>query len=181
MKESKIKRFSRAVFGWFLVVLIAMIAGYAFVTFFFQTVNIVGPSMSPTLKDGQVAVVNKIKYKVKDIERYDIVVYKKVESDSYYDVKRIIALPGETVKIENGKVYINGSMLNDSPIETSIMNAGIASKDILLDDNEYFVLGDNVNNSEDSRYTNIGIISKSEIIGKVTSIIRPKEEKGKVE
>ena len=180
MKESRIKRFSRTVFGWFIVILVAMIAGYAFVTFFFQTVNIVGPSMSPTLKDGQVVVVNKIKYKLKDIERYDIVVYKKVESESYYDVKRVVALPGETVRIENGKVYIDGNMLSDCPIETSIMNAGIAANDIVLDDNEYFVLGDNVNNSEDSRYTNIGIISKTEITGKVTSIIRPKEDKGKV-
>ncbi|MBQ9609253.1 MAG: signal peptidase I [Lachnospiraceae bacterium] len=180
MKENVIRRFSKAVFGWFVVILVAVIAGYAFVTFFFQTVNIVGPSMSPTLKDGQVVVVNKIKYKIKDIERYDIVVYKKVESDSYYDVKRVVALPGETVKIENGKVYINGIILSDCPIESSIMNAGIAANDIKLGDNEYFLLGDNVNNSEDSRYNNIGIISKTEITGKVTSIIRPKEEKGKV-
>ena len=167
--------------GILAVVLIAMIAGYAFVTFFFQTVNVVGPSMRPTLSDGQVVVVNKLKYKFHDIERYDVVVYKKVESDSYYDVKRVVALPGETVQIENGKIYINGNMLSDCPIEASIMNAGIAAVGITLGNNEYFLLGDNVNNSEDSRYTNIGIISKTEITGKVTSIIRPKEEKGKVE
>ena len=179
MKEGKFKRFLKGLGGLLLTVLIAIITGYAIVTFFVQTVNVIGPSMNPTLKDGQVVLINKIKYKFDDVERYDIIAYKKLDSDAYYDIKRVVGLPDETIKIENGNIYINGEVLSDYPIDTRIMNAGLAAE-ITLKDGEYFVLGDNVNNSEDSRYTNIGVINKTEITGKITRIIEPSEEKGRV-
>ena len=163
MKKSKPSKFIKGILNWIILVFIAAIVGYAFVTFCYQTVEVVGPSMSPTLLDGQTVLVNKIDYRFHDIKRYDIVVYSKVDSDSYYDIKRVIALPGETVRINNGKIYINGEELKDSPITSNIINPGIAANEITLGKNEFFVLGDNVNNSEDSRYTNIGIISKTEI------------------
>ena len=161
------RKLIREILNWVLVVFIAAVVGYAFVTFAYQTVTVVGPSMRETLSDGDVVVVNKFVYKFNDVERYDIVAYSQVGNDSYYEVKRVIGLPGESVLIKDGLVYINGTALRDMPISDKILSAGIASQEIKLGDKEYFVLGDNVNNSEDSRYTNVGNISSSEIIGRV--------------
>ena len=138
---------------------VAVIVGYAFVTFCFQTVTVVGPSMQPTLLDSQVVVVNKLCYRFSDIKRYDVVAFSNVNSDGYYDIKRVIGLPEETIRISNGDVYINGERLTDLPFESTIQISGIAGEEIKLGDNEYFLIGDNVNNSEDSRYTNVGKIS----------------------
>ena len=155
-RNSKIKRFFRSFWRWILLVFVAVIVGYAIVTFGFQTVTVVGPSMNPTLADSQVVLVNKIVYKVSDVKRYDVIAYSRVDGDGYYDIKRVVGLPGETIRISNGDIYIT------------------------LGDSEYFVMGDNVNNSEDSRYTNVGNIAKTEIKGKVVSILLPRSDKGKV-
>ncbi len=180
-KKLNKKSFFKRVLNWFLLIFIAAIAGYSLVTFLFQTVRVVGPSMNNTLKDGQLVLVNKFTYNVNDIERYDIVVFSQVENDNYYEIKRVIGLPGETVQIKDGFIYINGERLTDTPFDDRILTAGIASEGVKLSKEEYFVLGDNVNNSEDSRYNNVGNISKSEILGKVVYIINPKEARGKAE
>ena len=183
-KETKLdksgSKFIKTIINWLITIMIAVVVGYAFVTFGFQTVKVVGPSMNDTLSDGNEVLVNKIKFKTSGLNRYDVVAYKKVNSDSYYDIKRVIGLPKETVLIKDGLIYINGEQLKDCPISESIVNGGLAAQEIQLANNEYFLLGDNVNNSEDSRFTNIGVICKSEIIGKVTRIVSPKEDKGKV-
>ncbi|MGN0152280.1 MAG: signal peptidase I [Wujia sp.] len=174
------RKFFRGLFNWFVIILAAAIVGYAFVTFLYQTVTMVGPSMRDTLADEDVVVVNKYVYKFHDVERYDIVAFSQVESDSYYEIKRIIGLPEEKVQIKDGAVYVNGTKLNDIPITDKVLSAGIAGEEITLGSDEYFVLGDNVNNSEDSRYTNIGNITSSEIVGRVDYIISPKSSRGKV-
>lgn len=179
-KRTRLNRVFQASMRWVLLVFVAVIVGYAFVTFCFQTVTVVGPSMQPTLSDSQVVVVNKLCYRFSDIKRYDVVAFSKVNSDGYYDIKRVIGLPEETIRISNGDVYINGERLTDLPFESTIQISGIAGEEIKLGDNEYFLIGDNVNNSEDSRYTNVGKISKTEITGKVVSVLSPKEDRGKV-
>ena len=169
-RRKKHSRILKNVFNWLILIIIAIIVGYTFVTFLYQTVTVVGPSMSNTLRDGQVVWVNKYVYKFRDIDRYDIVVYSKVDSDDYYEIKRVVALPEETICIKNGNIYIDGQMLDDLPFDNSILTSGVASNEIKLGKDEYFVIGDNVNNSEDSRYTNIGNIDKSEILGKVVHV-----------
>lgn len=176
----KIDRLFHGIFSWFVLVLAAGICGYAIIAFCFQTVTVVGPSMNETLEDGQVVLVNKFAYKFGSIDRFDVVCIKKVGSDSYYDIKRVIGLPYEKIQIREGIIYINGQALMETPFQKLIVNSGVAINEITLGKNEYFVLGDNVNNSEDSRYTNIGNISKSEIIGRVDRILSPKKDKGKV-
>ena len=168
------------ILNWFVLILIAAIFGYAIVTFAVQTVQVVGPSMSDTLKDGQTVIVNKLVYTFEDVKRYDVIAYSQVESDDYYDIKRVVGLPGETIVINNGKLYVDGIALEEEYFDKNILSPGVASKEIILGKDEYFVLGDNVNNSEDSRYTNVGNISGSEILGKVVYIIGPKEDRGKV-
>ncbi len=186
-KETKKKRFrfsfkafTSGVLNWVLLIFVAAVVGYSIVTFLFQTITVIGPSMNNTLQDGQVVIVNKICYTIGDVERYDVVAFSQVETENYYEIKRVIGLPGETVQIKDGFIYINGERLEDLIYDERILTAGIASDEIKLSDDEYFVLGDNVNNSEDSRYSNVGNISKSEILGKVVYIISPKENRGKV-
>lgn len=179
-RNSKVKRFFRGFSRWILLVFIAIIFGYAFVTFGFQTVTVVGPSMNPTLSDSQVVLVNKIVYRFSDVKRYDVIAFSRVKEDGYFDIKRVIGLPGETVQISNGEIYINGERQSDVPFEMTIQISGVAEEPVTLGDNEYFVMGDNVNNSEDSRYTNVGNIAKTEIEGKVVRILLPRDNKGKV-
>ena len=181
-KKKKINKKSifKGVFNWFLLIFIAAIAGYSLITFLFQTVHVIGPSMNNTLQDGQVVIVNKIAYTLGDVERYDIIAFSQVENENYYEIKRVIGLPGETVQIKDGFIYIDGVRLENTPYDERILTAGIVADGIKLSKDEYFVLGDNVNNSEDSRYKNVGNISKSEILGKVVYILNPKEDRGKV-
>lgn len=181
-KRSKNERRSiiKGLLNWFLLIFGAAVVGYSIITFLFQTLQVVGPSMNNTLSDGQTVIVNKLSYKLHDIERYDIVAFSQVESNEYYEIKRVIGLPGETVLIKDGFVYINGERLEDLPFDERILTQGIAKEEIKLSGEEYFVLGDNVNNSEDSRFTNIGNISKSEILGKITYVVSPKKDRGRV-
>ncbi|MCM1287072.1 MAG: signal peptidase I [Clostridium sp.] len=179
-KKMGFKHIFTGAFNWFLLIFVAVIAGYSLVTFCVQTVTVIGPSMNGTLTDGQVVFVNKLYYKFHDVERYDIIAFSLVEGDDYYDIKRVIGLPGETISIKEGMVYINDQPLGMSVIEEKILTAGIAKNEIKLGANEYFLLGDNVNNSEDSRYTNIGNISSAEILGKVSYIWSPQESRGKL-
>jgi len=175
------KKLMNGIAQWLVLGLVAVILGYSIVTFCVQTVTVVGPSMSDTLKDGQIVVVNKLIYKFEDIKRYDIVAFQRVGKNEYYEIKRVVGLPGEKIKISNGAIFINGEPLADAPFNEDIIMSGVAGEEILIGDNEYFILGDNFNNSEDSRYTNVGNISKTEIIGKVVYIIKPENERGKID
>lgn len=179
-KRFSIKKLSSALKSWLLLIFIAVITGYAFVTFLFQTVTVIGPSMMPTLKDNEVVIINKLDYRLHSIERYDVVAYKMVDSSGYYDIKRVYGLPGETIQIKDGKIYINGEVLEDRPVSEAILVTGIAANETVLGKDEYFVMGDNVNNSEDSRFSNVGNISATEIKGKVVYVVAPKGEKRKV-
>lgn len=137
--------------------------------------NIVsGDSMFPYLKNGEVVLVNKCNIKIK---RFDVVTIDK--NNNHVIVKRVIGLPHETIQIIDGNVYINGEKINDITDEV-IVNSGIACDEINLNENEYFVLGDNRNNSKDSRNEEIGIIKFNEIKGKVFLRIFPFNRIGKL-
>lgn len=167
-KERSIRKIIRAIFGWILSILVAAILGYAIVTFFFQSIYMVGSSMNPTIEDGEKRTVHKAAYWLSAPDRYDVVAYRLIEnSGEYYDIKRVIGLPGETVSIHDGQVYINGVVLSDMPSDDYIFTAGLAESEIVLGDDEYFLMGDNVNNSQDSRFVNIGNVRKAEILGEV--------------
>lgn len=133
-----------------------------------------GESMEPTLSDGDSVIIQKFSYYIKDPERYDVIVFpvKDAESGeenkkSYY-VKRIIGLPGETVQIQDGYVYINGKKLtSDKYCLSRMLDAGKAEAPVTLGDDEFFVLGDNRNMSTDSRSSYVGMVKKKDISGEV--------------
>jgi signal peptidase I len=136
------------------------------VNFGIMTSN-VGQSMEPTLASGDRVLTNRLIYKLTEPKRGDIVVFKpNGNENSHYYMKRVIALPGETVQIIDGFIYIDGEVLVEEVKFDKIQYAGTAEEEITLAENEFFVLGDNRNASEDSRNAEIGNIRKQDISAK---------------
>ena len=162
------------------ILYLAVVAGicYVIVTFVGQRTVVSGTSMIPTLQDGDNLITDKISYRFRDPERYDIIVLR-VESQHENFIKRVIGLPGETVQIVGGRVYINGELLESDVYGNELMiSAGRASQPITLGENEYFVLGDNRNGSADSRLEEVGNVDKSRIIGRAFVWIWPLSQFG---
>jgi signal peptidase I len=130
--------------------------------------------MEPTLSDGDNLIVDKLSYRFHDPQRFDIIVFPYQYGANTYYIKRIIGLPGETVQIdEQGNIYIDGEKLEESYGKEVIQDPGIAAQEIHLADDEYFVMGDNRNDSADSRFVTVGNIKKDAIIGKAWVRIYP--------
>ncbi len=138
-----------------------------------------GSSMNPTLHDGDNLWVDKLSYTFGDPKRFDIIIFNPNGNEKITYVKRIIGLPGETVSMDlDGKIYINGQLLNenyalDEPFLPSSIGILSGNNEIVLGDDEYFVLGDNRNNSMDSRRSDPGNVKRDYIIGKVVLRIYP--------
>ncbi len=180
-EEFDMKDFLAEVGRWAVSILVVVILAYSIVTFGVQSVTMIGQSMDPALSNQDVVLINKRAYTFDDPQRYDIIAFKlKDDTESYFNIKRIIGLPGEKVLIKNGHVFINGEVKKDLPFDDLIMTEGLAIDEITLGEDEYFLMGDNCNNSEDSRYVNIGNISRKEISGKIIFRISPRDKFGKV-
>lgn len=151
---------------------------FLFVQYVGQRTHVNGDSMNNTLLDGDNLIVDKISYRFKDPERFDIIVFPYQHQEDTFYIKRIIGLPGETVQIEDGIIYIDGEVLEESYGKEIMNSAGIASQPIELGEEEYFVLGDNRNNSRDSRDPSVGMIQEDQIIGKAFIRIWPFEKFG---
>ena len=135
--------------------------------------------MSPKLSNGDVVLVNRFAYNVTSPKRGDIIVFKpKGNENSHYYIKRIIGLPGETVEIIEGSVYINGEKLKEDYTATEINDVGIVSEKITLGGDEYFVLGDDRDKSEDSRMADVGNVKRSYIYGKAWFLLSPFDHMG---
>lgn len=131
-------------------------------------------SMDPTLNAGDVLLVNRMAYRFSTPKRGDIIVYKTGDDKkASTHIKRIIGLPGETIQIKDGQILIDGETYQEDGGFPAIENAGVAETRVTLGNGEYFVLGDNRNNSEDSRYADMGNVKKRNIIGKVWFIASP--------
>ena len=115
---------------------------------------------------GEKHLVNRLIYQIKGPSRYDVVIFKSDDKNGNYYVKRVIGLPGEKVQIKNGRIYVNGKKTKAFSSQ-KILSAGLAADEITLKSKQYFVVGDNYNNSEDSRSASVGNIKRTNIIGKV--------------
>lgn len=165
-KRKKIIRIVIKIIKWAVAVAVAIVLGWLFTVFAFEKTNMVGSGMEPTLSDDDILLVNKVAYHFSDPERFDVIVFNKTGKEhSYYATRRIIGLPGETVSISEGKVYINGEPLKEMYVVDEMLTAGLAENPITLDEDEYFVLGDNRNDCEDSRYSNFSNVVRNEIVG----------------
>ena len=169
----------REILGWIFYIIVILVLTYVIITYVGQRTSVSGSSMETTLSDGDQLLVDKLSYRFQDPKRFDIIVFPYQYEENTYYIKRIIGLPGETVQVVDGYVYINGSRLESDIYGNELMDDPMAaSQPITLGKDEYFVLGDNRNNSEDSRYGDIGNINKKYIVGKVWFVISPKDKFG---
>ena len=166
----------KEVLSWTVEIALTLLIAFTFVYFIGLRTSVVGQSMSKTLNGGDQILVNRFVYKVTDPKTNDIIVFLPNGNEkSHYYVKRVIGVPGDTVQVKNGTVYVNGKAFDEETDVASIEDAGLAADEITLGPDEYFVLGDN---SEDSRYANIGNIKKDYIIGQAWFRIAPFSELG---
>ncbi len=150
---------------WTFQILLTVVIAFVFVYFFGQKTTAVGQSMEPTLLEGKKVWINKLSYMLSTPKRNDVIVFKPNGNKSAHSsIKRVIGIPGDTVKITDGIVYVNGEELEED--WDKIADAGIASDELTLNIEEYFVLGDNRNNSEDSRFADVGVVNLGDIEGK---------------
>ncbi len=176
--EEKKPGILREILGF--LVYVAVVTGITFliITFVGQRTYVSGSSMENTLSHGDNLIVDKITYRFSDPKRYDIIVFPfRYQEDVYY-IKRIIGLPGETVQIRDGEIYIDGEILYESYGREVMKSAGLAAEPVTLGEDEYFVLGDDRNDSTDSRDPNVSLIHRDEIIGRAWIRIWPLDEIG---
>lgn len=151
-------------FGICIAIFLAFVINYSIG----MKTSVIGESMEPNLYNGQKILINRFVYNIISPKRGDVIVFlPNGNQNTHYYVKRIIGLPGETIQIVDGRVYIDGKLLEeDVSTFDKMADAGIAVNEIVLGSEEYFVLGDNRNNSEDSRTANIACVKKETIVGK---------------
>ncbi|SFA78001.1 signal peptidase I [Acetitomaculum ruminis DSM 5522] len=170
-KSESLKEFLSLV----LYLVVALAITYLLLHYVGQRTLVNGESMENTLQNGDNLIVDKISYRFRDPERFDIIVFPYQPGGETYYIKRIIGLPGETVQIKGGDILIDGEVLEENygKEEIADYNYGVAANPIELGDDEYFVMGDNRNDSKDSRYPEVGNIKRENIIGRAWMRIWP--------
>ena len=171
-EESYIQNFVNWIVDIIVVIAFACFLVYAIGS----RVEVTGGSMSPVLNSQDVVLINRLAYDLGSPKRFDIAVFEKETSS--YNIKRIIGLPGETVQIKNNQVYINNRLLETENSLNLVTLPGVAEFPIELGEDEYFLLGDNREVSEDSRFSGIGNIKRDQLEGKVWLKFQPMEEFG---
>ena len=170
-------RIMRELLNTAIYLLCVLGAVWLVITFVGQRTEVEGASMENTLHNGDNLIVDKLSYRFHDPDRFDIIVFP--QEDGRYFIKRIIGLPGENVRIdEDGFIYINGEKLQESYGKEVMRDPGLAKDGIQLGADEYFVLGDNRNDSMDSRMAEVGPIVGERIIGRAWLRIYPFDQIG---
>ena len=156
----------REAFSWLFGIFTAIFIAVVLNVFLGVTTNVVGVSMEPALYNGQQIFINSFVYLISSPKAGDVVVFlPNGNENTHYYVKRVVAGPGDSVAIRDGILYVNGE---ESPwVEEKLAEAGIAAEEVTVENGEYFCIGDNPGNSEDSRSANIGPVREEDIIGKV--------------
>lgn len=155
----------REVFTWIFGVLATIFIATVLVLFFGMTTNVVGGSMEPELYNGQKIFIDRFLYVLSSPKKGDVVVFlPNGNENAHYYVKRVVAVPGDHLVIKDGILYVNG--IESEWVTDYIFDPGIAANELTLEIGEFFCIGDNPGNSEDSRSPNIGPVKGSDIIGK---------------
>ncbi len=169
----------KSVFLWIIKIIVVVIVGFLVAIAVGKTAIMQDGSMEPNLQAGDVVLLNRFVYQVGGPARGDVIAFKLSDDEmASIHIKRVIGLPGETIQIVDGKILIDGKEYKESMNFPLIENPGIAEEVVKLKSNQYFVLGDNRNSSEDSRFLDVGVIDKKQMSGKVWFLISPEERAG---
>ncbi len=156
------------IFGWIFQIALVCFLAFLLVWFFGRRVSVLGDSMKPEMKNGDVALVNTLVYETRNPKRGEVIAFwPNGNEDAHCYIKRVIGLPGEEISYVKGKLMVDDKPLSEEYQSKEIGNLGLLEEPITLGSKEYFVLGDDRENSEDSRNSNIGNVKRSEIFGKV--------------
>ena len=164
---------------WIFEIAFVCFIAFLIVWFFGQRASVIGDSMNSSLLNGDITMINQLVYDARSPKRGEVIAFKPNGNDSsHYYIKRVIGLPGETVECKDGKILIDGEVLKEKYKTTKIKEVGVLEEPITLGANEFFVLADDRESSEDSRNINIGNIKRSEIKGKVWFVVSPMKHFG---
>ncbi len=156
----------KEILSWIFWIFASMLLAVVTVFCVGMKTSVIGPSMEPSLYNGQEIFLNRLIYKVASPREGDVIVFLPNGNEkSHYYVKRVVGVPGDTLYIKNGILYVNDQAV-EQYFNDRIVEPGLLESEVMLEEDEYFVIGDNCNNSEDSRSANIGTVKKSYIIGK---------------
>ena len=162
----------REIFKWTFEIAIVCFIAFVIIWYFGMRVSVIGDSMNPELSNGDITLINKVVYNMSTPKRGDVIAFKPNGNESsHYYIKRIVGLPGETIEIQDGKILINGKEIKERYQTTEIQDVGVLVEPMKLGNNEYFVMGDDRQNSEDSRNVDIGNVKRKDIEGKVWFVI----------
>ena len=169
-EPAKKKSIGREILEWVLVIVVAVAAALLIRTFIFEPVRVDGTSMLNTLQDNEYMIVTKYQYLFSDPDRYDVVICHYPNRGNTNFVKRIVGIPGDTVAMHDGVLYVNGEAIDEPYID---YKANYDMQDQVVKEGHYFVLGDNRSNSNDSHAPGVGQLERSQIMGKVRLVAWP--------
>lgn len=155
---------------WVISILIAIVLAFFIRYFIVELYMVEGPSMRPTLQNGERLVVNKFIYRFKDPERGQVLVFRYARDPSRDFIKRVIAVAGDTIEIKDGRIFLNGQLLNEPYILERTRGSYPAAT---VPEGHIYVMGDNRNNSEDSRFKDVGFVPLELIKGKAVAVFWP--------
>ncbi len=160
--------------GWIFQIALVCFLAFVLVWYYGQETSAIGDSMNPQLQNGDVVLVNRLVYETRKPKRGEVIAFwPQGNRNSHCYIKRVIGLPGETVSYKEGKIYVDGELLEEKYTVTEMENLGLLEEPIVLKQGEYFVLGDDRQGSEDSRSANIGNVKQDEIFGMVWLVRAP--------
>lgn len=162
---------------WLRDLLIAVAASFVIITFVYQPVHVEGTSMQPELRDQDRLFINKFVYHFENISRGDVVVFHYPQNPSVSYIKRVIALPGDSLSIEDGQVYVNGKAIAE-PYVPKRYRDDRSMPEVVIPPNDYFVMGDHRSISSDSR--DFGPVPRNLIYGKAAFVYWPADNMGVV-
>ena len=177
-RRKKSLKVLKEIFGWIIYILTVICVTYLIVTYVGQRTKVSGPSMEATLQNGDNLIVDKISYRFREPERFEIIVFPYQYAEDTFYIKRIIGMPGETLQIIDGYVYIDGELLEEDIYGKEVIEQtkmGIADEPVVLGEDEYFVMGDNRNHSSDSRDPSVGVLKRDQLVGRAWLRIYPFE------
>ncbi len=166
-KEKKITNEKLALFmSWLFMVFLGTLLAYFFVYTLGIKTTVIGTSMEPSLYNGQVVFLNRVVYNLVAPKRGDVVAFlPNGNANAHISVKRVVGVPGDRIEIKDGILYLNNEPQSDM-FDDMISDPGIAADEILLSEDEFFLMGDNCNSSEDSRAASLGSVKRKHITGK---------------
>ena len=181
-KEEEPFDLKKEIISWIQIIVAAVVIAFFLTPFIIANSRIPTGSMEPTIMSHSRVIGSRLSYLADDPERGDVVIfhYPDDPSGKTYFVKRVIGLPGETIQIIDGMIYINDELYLEEADYPAINDPGMAAEPITLGSDEYFVLGDNRNDSQDSRFADVGNVRRSYIEGRVWLVLAPRNDFGLV-